>query len=315
MNRIAISILTRALARIFRPSVRPSLSCYGLVSLFLLVFCAGVSAQEKIPQIAVIPVQGDENLTAQQLSFLTGQLSAELVKTKAFTVLDRGQMEFILKEQGFQQSGACNSSECQVQMGQLLGVEYIVSGSLVRFDDLYALRADYIDVGTGKVVQSVDQNAQGELKNVYQELCAGVGQKLAKAVRGKKKKVPTAAVDSVAAIPAPAQLAQEAPAQSAPVKSVPAEVSSEPSRPLSIKRKVALALWGGSLLGAGAGYYFNTQGDGYQADYVSARDAQDSDATQTAFDNTQAADRNRSISYGVSMGTLVVGAALWFWPE
>lgn len=309
----------RVLTWVLRPSVRlsalPSISRYWLVSLFLLLLCTGVGAQEKIPQIAVIPVQGDENLTAQQLSFLTGQLSAELVKTKAFTVLERGQMEFILKEQGFQQSGACNSSECQVQMGQLLGVEYIVAGALVRFDDLYALRADYIDVASGKVVQSVDQNAEGELKYVYQTLCAGVGQKLAKAVRGKKKKAESVAVpvDSARTIPAPSQLAQEPLAQ--PVKSVDAEVASEPSHPLSTKRKAALALWGGSLLGAGAGYYFNGQGDGYQADYLSARDALDSDATQTAFDNTQAADRNRSIGYGVSISTLVVGAALWFWPE
>jgi len=264
-----------------------------------------VGAQDKLPQIAVIPVQGDESLTAQQLGFLTGQLSAELVKTKAFTVLDRGQMEFILQEQGFQQSGACNSSECQVQMGQLLGVEYIVAGALVRFDDLYALRADYIDVGSGKVVQSVDQSETGELKAVYQALCQGVGQKLAKAVNGKMK----------ADLPAPAQLAQEQQAQPEPVKNVSPQVASTSSRPLSSKRKVALALWGGSLLGAGAGYYFNGQGNDYQDDYFAARDAMDSGTTQTAYENTQTADRNRSISYGVSIGTLVVGAALWFWPE
>lgn len=274
----------------------------------LLVFSVGAFAQGTLPQIAVIPVQGDENLTAQQLSFLTGQLSAELVKTKAFTVLDRGQMEFILKEQGFQQSGACNSSECQVQMGQLLGVEYIVSGSLVRFGKKHALRADYIDVSSGKVTQSVDHDEVGELEDVYKTLCQGVGQKLAKAVRGKMNKV-----EAATAIPAPAQLAQES--QPEPVQSVSPQVAVEPAKPLSTKRKVALALGGGSLLGTGAGWYFNGLGDTAAQDYDAAVTSLDKSAADDAFSRTESAQTGRNASYGVAAGTLVLGAVLWFWPE
>lgn len=263
------------------------------------------------PQIAVIPVTGDEGLTAQQLNFLTGQLSAELVKTKAFTVLDRGQMEYILKEQGFQQGGACNSSECQVQMGQLLGVEYIVAGSLVRFGRKYALRADYIDVGTGKVTQSVDQDESGELEDVYKELCQGVGQKLAKAVRGKKKKAQeTAVVDSSMVIPEPAALALEPqPGQ------VSAQISDVPSAPLSTKRKVALALWGTSLLGAGTGWYFNGQAGVAAEDYDTAVIQLNLSDARDAHDRIGTAETGRNASYGVSVGALVVGMALWFWPE
>ena len=38
-------------------------------------------------------------------------------------------MEQILVEQGFQQSG-CTTNECMVEVGKLIGVEKIVSGSI-----------------------------------------------------------------------------------------------------------------------------------------------------------------------------------------
>ena len=66
------------------------------------------------------PFVGDKSVTAEQLNFITGKFAGELMNTQVFHMLDRGQMDYILKEQGFQQTGTCNSSECQVQMGQLL---------------------------------------------------------------------------------------------------------------------------------------------------------------------------------------------------
>lgn len=268
----------------------------------------------RLPQVAVIPVSGDEELTVQQLSFLTGQLSAELVKTKAFTVLDRSQMDFILKEQGFQQSGICNTSECQVQMGQLLGVEYIVVGSLVRFGSKYALRADYIEVSNGKVTQSVDQDETGELEDVYKELCQGVGQKLAKAVRVKKKKEQVVTPENSAiVVPEPAALALESQPES--VSYVSTQISDTPSAPLSTKRKVALALWGTSLLGAGVGRYFDSQGFTAAEDYDAALLALHLNDARNAYDRIGTAETGRKASYGVSVSALVVGSVLWFWPE
>lgn len=271
----------------------------------LLLFWGLAGAQDKLPQIAVLPVQGDESLTPQQLQFITGQLTAELVKTRTFTVLDRGQMDFILKEQGFQQTGVCNSSECQVQMGQLLGVEYIVAGALVRFGNKHALRADYIDVASGRVAHSVDQDENGDLEDVYKELCLSVGQQLAQYVSAKNNKM--------AKIPAPAELAQGG--ASEPVYRIPPHVEPVPSKPLSVKRKVALALWGGSAVGAGAGWYFDGQGKAAAKDYDAAIDSQIKDDADNAFDRTESAELARDASYGVSVGAVVLGAALWFWPE
>ncbi len=297
------------MGRLWRPSVRPKPRLLGLSFLLLLAFLGIAEAQDKPPQIAVIPVQGDESLTAQQLSFLTGQLSAELVKAKAFTVLDRGQMEYILKEQGFQQSGACNSSECQVQMGQLLGVEYIVAGALVRFDDLYALRADYIDVASGKVVLSVDQNEEGDLKDVYQALTQGVGQKLAKAVREKKKNTsPVAAPVPSSALPAPAIPEPDPSYNAPPPAKIGVDVADGP-RLLPGKTKAAVLLGVAGIVCGVVGVVANSELSSERKTYSQAAFASPEEA-DSQWKKVTDAESRRNLSYGLALGLLAAGVTV-----
>ena len=44
-------------------------------------------------------------------------------------MMERGLMDEILTEQGFQQTG-CASDECIVEMGKLVGVKQIIGGSI-----------------------------------------------------------------------------------------------------------------------------------------------------------------------------------------
>ena len=344
----------------------------------LLILNVSIAFAQKLPNIAISPFVGDKNVTPEQLNFLTGKFAGELITTQVFNVLDRGKMDYILKEQGFQQTGLCNSSECQVQMGQMLGVDFIVTGNLVRFGSKFAFRADYIDVGSGKVVYFVEQNASGELEDVYEALCEGAAKKLAlkvaPPVATTVAPVPPPVTPAPVAIaealvpppvtpapvviaeapvplpvtPAPVVIAEapvpppvippliaiaEAPvpppvisppspvipAQTgiqSPAPVVPADaLPAQPSKPLSGKRKFALALWGSSLLGAGGGYYFDKKGGSAQGDYeVAAGFLLEADA-KVAYDKVQIADRNRNIGYGASIGTLLIGAVLWFLPE
>jgi hypothetical protein len=248
------------------------------------------------------------------LSFITGKFSGEVMRTNAFTVLDRGRMDYILKEQGFQLTGACNSSECQVQMGQLLGVDFIVVGNLVRFGSKYAFRADYIDVGSGKVLYFAEQEESGDLEDVYGDLCLGVAQQLAQMA----KSAPLVA-DALSPV-IPTQTGIQGPAPKVPADVLPVV----PSKPLSGKRKFALALWGTALLGSGGGYYFNGKAKGYMTDYNAANTAWEIPANRTealvtdlteSYDDATNAKTYRSISYGVSLTALVAGAVLWFLPE
>lgn len=264
--------------------------------LLVLLFVASCLAQSKL-NVAVLPFTGDQTVTSDQLSFLSSKFTTELLTTQSFTVLERGKMDFILKEQGFQQSGACNSSECQVQMGQLLGVDRIVAGNLVRFGSEYAFHVDFINVGSGQIEHSVEVVREGDLQQVYKVICADAVQQLTILVQGG------AAADSL-------RVAQKNAQAKAATKGMQVD-----RKGLSAKRVIALSLLSGVLGGAGAGVYFNSQGASAKTDYDDAIDALDYDAASTAYDDVQSAQTSRNIGCSVSIGSAVIGLVLWFWPE
>jgi curli biogenesis system outer membrane secretion channel CsgG len=57
---------------------------------------------------------------------LTDILRSNLGLTGLYQVMERSKMSEILREQGFQQSGACDEASCIVEMGQFLGVTLMV---------------------------------------------------------------------------------------------------------------------------------------------------------------------------------------------
>jgi len=59
---------------------------------------------------------GMDQVTA---TIVSDRLRSELVNSGVFRVMEREEMENILKEQGFQQSGGCDEASCLVQVGRL----------------------------------------------------------------------------------------------------------------------------------------------------------------------------------------------------
>ncbi|NIR98932.1 MAG: hypothetical protein GWO39_12620, partial [Gammaproteobacteria bacterium] len=64
----------------------------------------------------------------QQGAVLANQLRAELLKTGRFTMVNRAELDKILSELALQQQ-ICTEKECAVQVGKLLGVRRIVTGT------------------------------------------------------------------------------------------------------------------------------------------------------------------------------------------
>jgi TolB-like protein len=90
---------------------------------------------------------GDSALSRQFAAALTNVL----VKSGKIRILERERMETILSEQTFQQSGACNSETCQVEVGRLLGVDDLIVGSLARIDGKIAVNARLLSMRTGEI--------------------------------------------------------------------------------------------------------------------------------------------------------------------
>ncbi len=134
--------------------------------------------------VAVLDFDGAEGqFTKEELATLTTRFETELMKTDSFQVLERRNISNILQEQGFQGSGACNTSECQVEMGQMLGVERIINGSVGKAGKIISINLKMVNVGSGANVMSHALDIKGDMGTVMRGGCF----EMAQIFSGKKK--------------------------------------------------------------------------------------------------------------------------------
>jgi hypothetical protein len=151
--------------------------------------CLPALVAAAVPVAAVFPMQA-RGLDTNSTHIVEDALSDGLIRTRTVRLLERSQMKSILNEQGFQKSGACDGSECAIQMGKLLGVEKGVIGSLGLLGKTYVVNARLIDIGTGEVLATSQRSVNGQIDNVLTDL---VPQVVADLTRTSKKDAPASA--------------------------------------------------------------------------------------------------------------------------
>jgi TolB-like protein len=141
---------------------------YVLTILFSIQLFTALYSQERTKtNIAVIDLVSRGGLSQSETGTLTARLRSLLVRTNAFNVVDRGKMEEILAEQGFQMTG-CTSAECVLEAGQILGVEQMISGSIGKIGRLYTVDIILIDVGTSQIIKSITRDYRGEVEGLVE---------------------------------------------------------------------------------------------------------------------------------------------------
>jgi len=138
-------------------------------------FPVKIQAQDKI-NVAVLDLEG-RGVSTLEAATLTDRLRSELVTVGSFQVVERGQMEMLLQEQGFQQTG-CTSAECAVEVGKLLGVEKMISGSIGKIGALYTVDVRMFDVTTGGIERVSKREHRGDVEGLI-DLLVVVSQDLA----------------------------------------------------------------------------------------------------------------------------------------
>ena len=111
--------------------------------------------------VAILDFEG-RGISQMEAQTLTDRLMSEMVNTNAVIMVERNQMEEIMNEQGFQQSG-CTTSECAAEVGALLGVQNMVSGSFGKLGNSYTIDAKLFSVSTGGTIRSVSKTYKGEV--------------------------------------------------------------------------------------------------------------------------------------------------------
>ncbi|MEZ0371149.1 MAG: CsgG/HfaB family protein [Candidatus Sericytochromatia bacterium] len=125
------------------------------------------NAAENLPLLAVLELDARGEVTPAEAGTLTDRLRAHVIHAGRYQVLEREKMQAILKEQGFQQSAAaCAGQDCSVRLGRLLGVRYLLSGSLSRVGGLYVLNARLLDVEEGLILREEYTDCECPLKEL-----------------------------------------------------------------------------------------------------------------------------------------------------
>jgi len=143
-------------------------SIYSVILLMLLAIISAYPgyAQEK-RTLAILDFDG-LGISQQEAQLLTNRLRTLLVQTDSYRVIERGQMEQILQEQNFQLS-LCTSQECAVEVGQLLGAQEIMTGSIGKIGQTFTVDLRIVDVETSSILKTASYDIRGEIDQMLTE--------------------------------------------------------------------------------------------------------------------------------------------------
>ena len=107
---------------------------------------------EKKP-VAVLDLEPKMGISRELASLLSEKLRSVVFDLGMFQVIDRKNMDLVLKEQGFHLSdlSECTSSECAIKVGKMLGVTRMLVGSVGKLDQKSMINLQLINVETGEI--------------------------------------------------------------------------------------------------------------------------------------------------------------------
>ena len=136
--------------------------------LTLIILVSTAMTQSGRPTVAILDFDG-QGVDAGDVQTLTERMRTEIGNTNAVRLIERKAVEKIMEEQGFQQTG-CTSDECAAEVGQLLGVQFMVSGTIGRMGKKYTIDCKMFSVETGETVRAKNATFEGDISGLLLEM-------------------------------------------------------------------------------------------------------------------------------------------------
>ena len=95
---------------------------------------------------------------------LADRFAVELGRMDVHKLISRSKMKEVLELQKY--SVTCTSVECAVEAGQLLGVEYMIYGSVGRIGSLFTINVYMTSVEKGSVLAGATVDYQGQIEGL-----------------------------------------------------------------------------------------------------------------------------------------------------
>lgn len=141
---------------------------------FLVSLSSAFSADKY--RTAVMTLEAEEGVDKNIAHTITGLLNSELVNLQIFTMIDRQNIQKIMQEQAFQQQG-CTDQACAVKLGNILNVQKIIVGSVMKLGTQFIINVNFVDVELSQIDLSVNITAGDE--NALMTAVAELAKKIA----------------------------------------------------------------------------------------------------------------------------------------
>jgi hypothetical protein len=221
-----------------------------------------------------------------ETSAIGDRLQDALLKQGKYTLVDRSQIDKLLSEQAFQQSG-CTSQECAVRAGRVLGVKKIVTGRVTKINDsTWQISAQLTDVETAETQRAESIPHRGDYFTLLNEVTVVLAERLS----GKQ--------GTAVASPAPAVPPAPRPEPPPPVVYTPPPAP-EPTGPVA---GPVMTILGGTF-----GMLFGLLASVSVDDAKTARKHNNVTEYKSAKDSYQAEAAISNIGYGIA----VLGMIIW----
>ena len=161
----------------------------SIFKLLSFVFSATLSAQLSV---AVLDFDGI-GISKDEARALSSRFGTEFmgVSKGVYKAVERNQMSQILEEQGFQNTGIVSSDDA-VKLGEALGADFIVTGSISKVGSLFSINARLLDVKTAEIVQSISYDHMGDIVDL---MTKGIKESASKLMAlDEKKETPSIAI-------------------------------------------------------------------------------------------------------------------------
>ena len=122
------------------------------------------SRYEAKPTLALFSFSA-EGMIDEDVALYTGFLRLELHQTKSFILVERIQINELLNEKNYDRMD-CNTSDCAVEIGKLVGIKKVITGSFNVVADTCLIAGQLINVETKESEVSVERTFIGDLEDI-----------------------------------------------------------------------------------------------------------------------------------------------------
>ena len=145
--------------------------------LLTLVAVLPLAAQDELKKVAVWETKcADGSVSNMRRFTIRAGMETAVGNTAGYKVYDRSAFDVIMKEQGFQRSGAVNDNEIK-KMGELAGVQYIIVPEAMAEDGYIAIQVKMLDVELGEFGLVQDAMCADDVVEI-KKTCVELGKRL-----------------------------------------------------------------------------------------------------------------------------------------